>query len=324
MAEWTYAEALRTGLADAMASDGGVFLLGEDVAYGGPFGVTRGLADRFGSERVLNTPISEAAITGFAVGAALAGRRPVVEIMFMDFITLAMDMLVNQAAKMAFFSAGQLTAPVLLRVQAGVLGSAGAHHSQSFEAWLTHVPGIRVIAPATPEDAYQAVRWGLCQSDPVVLLEHKGLYGIRGPKPPSPADNGWTPTPRIRREGSDVTVVTYSSMVRTAVSAAELASGSGVEAEVVDMIGLSNPDWGPVLESLRKTHRALILHEAVRTGGIGGEWAALLQELAFDELDAPIARMGSRDTPVPFSPNLEKATIPSAAAVAEAIRQITA
>ncbi|MBX5466387.1 MAG: alpha-ketoacid dehydrogenase subunit beta [Firmicutes bacterium] len=324
MAEWTYAEAIRQALTDAMAEDDAVLLLGEDVALGGPFGVTRGLRERFGAGRVLNTPISEAAITGFAVGAALAGRRPVVEIMFMDFITLALDMLANQAAKLALLSGFQQAVPLVVRTQAGIYHSAGAQHSQSLEAWLVHVPGLAVVAPGVANDAYRAVRWALRQPGPVVVMEHKGLYGRRQAREALEWDPQWRPGPQLRRPGRDATVVTYSAMGETALAAASALERDGISVEVWDLLGLSPLNLEPVLESVRRTHRVLIVHEAVVTGGLGAELAARLQSEVFDDLDAPIFRLGGRPVAIPFSPPLERAVIPSAEAVAEAVRTVLA
>lgn len=327
MADWTYAEALREGLRDAMAEDPRVIVLGEDVAYGGPFGVTRGLKEAFGSERVRNTPISEAAVVGFATGAALAGYRPVVEVMFMDFLTLTLDMLVNQAAKYRYLAQDRLQVPLVVRTQAGVLQSAGAHHSQSFESWLVHVPGISVLAPSTAGDAYQAIRWALRQPDPVVVMEHKALYGRRTVR--EPAEDlaaGWAPRATRRRAGQDATVVSYSAMVYTVLEAAERLAREGIEVEVWDLVGLSDSvmDLGPVAEAVQRTHRVLVVHEAVRTGGFGAEVAARLQELAFDGLDAPIERLGAKASPVPFSPPLERAYLPSVEDVCQAVRDLMA
>lgn len=327
MADWTYAEALREGLRDAMAQDPRVILLGEDVAYGGPFGVTRGLQQAFGSERVRNTPISEAAVVGFATGAALAGYRPVVEVMFMDFLTLPLDQLVNQAAKYRYLAQDRLRVPLVVRTQAGVLQSAGAHHSQSFESWLVHVPGLSVVAPSTAGDAYHAIRWALRQPDPVVVMEHKALYGRRTAREPGEEPGaGWVPRATKRRPGQDATVVSYSAMVYTALEAAEQLAREGIEVEVWDLVGLSDSvlDLERVVEAVERTHRVLVVHEAVRTGGFGAEVAARLQELAFDALDAPIVRLGGKASPVPFSPPLEKAYLPSATDLCQAVRNLMA
>lgn len=317
--EWTYAEAIRGALAESMRADPSVLLLGEDVAHGGVFGVTRGLAEEFGPRRVRNTPISEAAITGLAVGAALVGLRPVVEIMFMDFITLGLDMLVNQAAKLPFLSGGQQRVPLVLRTQAGALNGAGAQHSQSLEAWLAHVPGLTVLAPATPADAFAALRWALTQDGPCVLVEQKALYGERGPR-----DDGTglprAPACRVRRPGRDVTLATYGAAVRTCLEAAAILAAGGVEAEVVDLFSLAPLDLDGLLASLRRTHRLIVVHEAPLTGGLGGEIVACLADRGFDELDAPPRRVGALDLPLPVSPPLEAACLPSAERVAAAVR----
>jgi pyruvate/2-oxoglutarate/acetoin dehydrogenase E1 component len=328
LAEWTYAEAVRAGLADAMRADPAVVLLGEDVGGGGVFGVTRGLREEFGPQRVRNTPISEAAITGCAVGAALVGLRPALEIMFMDFITLALDMLVNQAAKLPDLSGGQLHVPLLVRTQLGALRSAGAQHSQCLEAWLAHVPGLTVLAPFEPADAYAAVRWALATDGPVIVAEHKGLYGRRGPEVSAAARGGAAPSARealacrVRRPGRDVTVVAYSAMVDRSLEAAEMLATEGVEVEVVDLVALSPWDMDGVLDSVRRTHRLVVVHEAVRRAGLGAEVAAEVAEAGFDDLDAPVARMGAAATALPFSPPLEQAALPSAERIAAVVRKV--
>jgi pyruvate/2-oxoglutarate/acetoin dehydrogenase E1 component len=290
MPETTYLGAITTTLAEAMREDERVLVLGEDVAEGGPWGATAGLADEFGPERVRNTPISEAAIAGIATGAAQSGLRPVVEIMFVDFVTLALDQLVNQAAKAHFMSGGQLTVPIVLRTQGGAGQRGGAQHSQSLEAWLTHVPGLKVVMPATAADAAGLLRAAIADPNPVVYVENKTLYFRR-----EQLESGNVPigSARIVRPGRDVTVVALSRLVHDALSAADELAAEGIEVEVVDPRTLVPLDLETIIESLSRTHRLVIAHEAVAHGGFGAEIAAQVQAAAFDELDAPIARVGA-------------------------------
>jgi pyruvate dehydrogenase E1 component beta subunit len=318
----TYLEAIRTTLAEEMRRDERVFVLGEDVAEGGPWGATAGLAREFGAERVRNTPISEAAICGVAIGAAQSGLRPVVEIMFVDFVTLALDQLVNQAAKAHFMSGGRLTVPLVLRTQGGAGQRGGAQHSQSLEAWLTHVPGLKVAMPSTAADVAGLLRSAISDPGPVVLVENKALYFRR--------EQGGTgahvPLGRaaVRREGRDVTVVACSRLVHEAILAAEELAAEGVEVEVIDPRTLVPLDLDTILESVSRTHRLVVAHEAVRHGGFGAEVAAQVQEVAFDDLDAPVRRVGAPFAPVPFSPPLEDDYLPGRADVTAAVREVLA
>ena len=319
MSETTYVKAINGALAQAMAADERVIVIGEDVAEGGPYLATEGLADRFGRQRVLNTPISESAVCGVAIGAAQAGLRPVVEIMFIDFLTLALDQLVNQAAKAHFMSGGQLSVPMVLRTQGGAGGRAAAQHSQSLEAWVTHIPGLKVAMPATAGDAAGLLLSALADPNPVVVVENKSLYFRRQPVP-----EPFQPVPlgrahRLRR-GRDVTIIALSRMVGEALAAAERLAADGIEADVFDPRTLVPLDLDPLADSLRRTGRAVVAHEAVRTGGFGAELAAQLQAAAFDYLDAPIQRVGAPFTPVPLSPALEDAYRPNADAVYAAAR----
>ena len=319
-----YIDCLRAGIADEMDSDESVIVLGEDVTYGGPFGATTGLADRFGTARIRNTPISEGTIMGAAVGAAAVGMRPIVEIMFIDFITLAMDQLVNHAAKLHYMSGGQLTIPLTIRVQGGISGTYGAHHSQSLEAWLAHVPGMKVVAPSTPADAYGAMRSAIRDDNPVVVFEHRGLYWKKG----TPEDLGGAPVPlgtaAVRREGRDVTIVSYSRMVDEALKAADELAGDGIDAEVIDARSLSPLDIDTFAASARKTGRVVVAHEAVTFGGLGGEIAAAIGQRAFGALAAPVARVGAPYAPVPAAAVLEEAFKPGAAQIISAARGVLA
>ena len=315
----TYIKAINAALAEAMRADDRVFVLGEDVAEGGPYTATAGLAEAFGKERVRNTPISEAAITGVAIGAAQSGLRPVLEIMFIDFITLALDQLVNAAAKAHFMSGGQLSVPLVVRTQGGAGAGYGAQHSQSLEAWLTHVPGLKVVMPSRAVDAAGLLASAIADPDPVVFIENKTLY-FRREEVPEQVD----PVPIGRaatlREGGDVTIVALSRMVHEALAAADDLARDGIEAEVIDPRTLVPLDLAAIVDSVQRTSRLVVAHEAVRHGGVGAEIAAAVQELAFDDLDAPIARVGAPFQPIALSPPLENAYLPGADDIAAAAR----
>ncbi|MGZ4193369.1 MAG: alpha-ketoacid dehydrogenase subunit beta [Solirubrobacteraceae bacterium] len=319
MSETTYVKAINAALARAMREDERVIVVGEDVAEGGPYLATEGLADEFGRQRVLNTPISESAVCGIAVGAAQSGLRPVVEIMFIDFITLALDQLVNQAAKAHFMSGGQLSVPMVLRTQGGAGGRAGAQHSQSLEAWLTHIPGLKVVMPATAGDAAGLLLSAIADPNPVVFVENKSLYFRREtvPEPVQPVPLGRA---QVVRRGRDVTIVALSRLVGEALTAAERLAAEGIEAEVIDPRTLMPLDLDPIADSVRRTGRAVVAHEAVRTGGFGAELAAELQAAAFDYLDAPIQRVGAPFMPVPLSPPLEDDYRPQSDQIHAAVR----
>jgi len=323
MTEMTYLQAITATLAEAMRADPRVLVLGEDVAEGGPWGATAGLADEFGPERVRNTPISEAAICGVAIGAAQSGLRPVVEIMFIDFLTLALDQLVNQAAKAHFMSGGQLSVPLVLRTQGGAGQRGGAQHSQSLEAWLTHVPGLKVTMPSTAADAAGLLASAIADPNPVVFVENKTLYFRREQLADNPG-----PVPlgraRIVRRGRDVTVVALSRLVHEALVAADELAAEGVEVEVIDPRTLVPLDLDTIFGSVTRTHRLVVAHEAVQNGGFGAELVAAVQTAAFDELDAPIERVGAPFTPIPFSPPLEDAYLPGRAEVSAAVRSVLA
>lgn len=319
----TFIEILRQALDEELALDPAVHLLGEDVAAGGAFGVTKGLAQKYGTQRVRNTPISEAAITGVATGAALCGLRPVLEIMFIDFATLALDCLVNQSAKYRYMSGGQLAVPMVVRTQAGAAGGAAAQHSQSLEAWFIHVPGLVVVAPSSPAEAYGLLKSAIRLGDPVLFIEHKRLYAMKE----SLEANAELPLigkARVARAGTDVTLIAYSAMVRNALEAAEELSRSGVSVEVIDLRSLVPLDMATVAASVSKTHRVVVAHEAVQNGGVGAEIAARIGSELFDELDAPVTRVGCPFSPIPFAPELEQALLPGTADIVRAIRGLTA
>lgn len=324
MTEIRFGQAINRALADAMAADESVVVFGEDIAApGGPFGVTRGLLDRFGADRVRDTPISEAAIVGAAVGAAMSGLKPVVEIMFMDFVTLAMDALVNQAAKARFMFGGQYALPMVVRLPHGGGINAGPQHSQCLEAWLAHVPGLKVVCPATVADAYALTRAAVADPDPVILVENKSLYAAKGilPEPPPDVAIG---AAALARSGRDVTIVTYGAMRMVAVAAAEALADDGIEVEVIDLRSLQPWDEATVLASLARTHRLVIVHEAVEAFGVGAEIAARMADVGFDELDGPIVRVGAPFMPVPFAKELEARYRPDVARITDAVRRTLA
>jgi len=322
MAEITYLEAIRQGLWEEMEGDPSVFCIGEDIGvYGGAFKVTEGFVDRFGPERIVDTPIAESAIVGAAFGASLTGMRPVAEFQFMDFIGCAFNQIVNMVAK-AHFRWGA-PAPLVLR---GPSGGGGVHggpfHSQNPEAWFTHVPGLKVVCPATACDAKGLIKSSIRDNNPVVFFEHKFLY--RRIKEDVPAGDYTVPLgkARVARPGRDVSVITYAAMVYTALEAAEVLAKEGIELEVVDLRTLLPLDREAIAATVKKTNRVILLHEDVRTGGMAGEIAAVINEEAFDWLDAPIVRITSMDTPVPFSPPLEEWFLPKAKDVVREARRL--
>ncbi|MDI9568917.1 MAG: alpha-ketoacid dehydrogenase subunit beta [bacterium] len=323
MKELSVAEAIREALREEMLRDETVYICGEDVGqFGGCFGVTQGLYEEFGEERVRDTPISETAIVGSAVGAAATGMRPVPEIMFMDFVTVCMDQLVNQAAKMRYMFGGKAIMPITLRLPVGAGISAAAQHSQSLEAWFTHVPGLKVVMPSTPADHKGLLKASIRDDNPVIFVEHKVLYGIKGPVPEDedyviPLGKG-----DIKRQGEDVTVVATSMMVYKALAAAEELAKEGISVEVVDPRTLVPLDKDIILSSVEKTGRLVIVHEAVKTGGFGGEIAAIVAEEGFDYLDAPIKRVAAHDVPIPFNAGQEQFVIPNEQDIIAAVKEI--
>ena len=320
--EITYVQAIAEGAHTILSEQDTAFVAGEDVAgAGGVFGSYRGLVDAFGTERVVDTPISEEGIVGLGVGAAATGLRPVIDIMFMDFLGECMDEIANQMAKMRYMFGGAAKLPVTVVTMSGAGMSMAAQHSQSLEAWLCHLPGLKVVAPATPRDAKGLLIAAARDDNPVFVVMNKLSLRNRGPVP---AESYATPIGEaaIVREGADVTFVTYSRMVHEASAAAETLAEDGIQAEVIDLRSLQPLDIVTVARSVRKTHRAVVIHEAVRFGGLGGEIAAQLQELVFDDLDAPVARVGAPFTPVPFSSVLEQAYLPNAEKIATQTRAL--
>ena len=321
MPELTYREAVRDALSRAMRADDDVFIMGEDIAeMGGSMGVTQGMLEEFGPERVRNTPISEMAIVGAGIGAAIAGMRPIVEIMYQDFTTLAMEQIVSQAAKHRYMSGGQIKVPITIRTQGGAGWSPGAQHAQQLEAWFVHVPGLKVVFPSTPEDVRGLLWSSIYEDNPIVFFEHRTLYGIKGEVPDEiePIEIGKA---RIHREGEDVTVVATGRLVHESLKAAEQAAEEGISVEVFDPRTLQPLDEDALIASVKKTNRAVVAHEAVTRMGWGAEVAAVVQEKAFDYLDAPIARVGAKFTPIPFAPVMEEWVVPHVKDVLAAIKK---
>jgi len=321
--EITYLEAIREAMCQEMRMDDEVFLIGEDIGtYGGAFGVSKGMLEEFGPERIRETPISEAAIAGAATGAALMGMRPIMEIMFMDFLTISMNQLVNQAAKMRFMFGGKCSIPMVIRAPSGSGTGAAAQHSQSLEAWFINVPGIKVVAPSSPHDAKGLLITAIRDDNPILFMEHKLLYGLKGAVPDE-AFSVPLQSAEVKREGRDLTIVAYSIMVPRALKAAEILSEEGIEIEVVDPRCLKPLDSETIINSVAKTGRVLITHEAPVTGGFGGEIVAVIAASeAFDFLDAPIRRLAGKDIPIPYNRILEQAAVPQVEDVVQAARDL--
>ena len=321
MTMMTYGEAIREGMSIRMRENPNVVLFGEDVgAFGGCFGVSAGMFDEFGPERVRDTPISEGAIIGCAVGAAATGLRPIAELMFCDFLTVGMDQLVNQAAKMRYMFGGKISMPMVVRLPAGAGTGAAAQHSQSLEAWLTHVPGLKVVYPSCAQDALGLMLAAIDDEDPVMYFEQKTLFGVKGEVTslePIPLGKG-----RVARPGSDLSIITYGKQVYDALEAADKLAGEGVDVEVIDLRSLYPLDKELIGETIAKTHKAIVITEEVKRGGYGGEISAIIGEEFFDYLDAPVIRIGALDTPVPFAPNLEQYYIPYAQDILVAAKKL--
>ncbi|MFL5927006.1 MAG: alpha-ketoacid dehydrogenase subunit beta [Gaiellaceae bacterium] len=321
MPEVTYREAVRDALGRALRNDDDVFIMGEDIAeMGGSMAVTQGLLEEFGPERVRNTPISEMAIVGAGIGAAMAGMRPVVEIMYEDFLTLSLEQIVNQAAKHRYMSGGQLKVPLTIRTQGGAGWSPGAQHAQQLEAWLVHVPGLKVAYPSTPEDVRGLLWTAIYDDNPVIFFEHRLLYPVKGEVPeelePIPLGKA-----RTIREGTDVTVIAIGPLVHRSLDAAKQAEEDGISVEVIDPRTLQPLDEDALVASVKKTNRAVVAHEAVTRMGFGAEVAAVLQYRAFDYLDAPIERVGAKFAPLAFAPVMEQFIVPHAEDVLAAIKR---
>lgn len=321
--EISYLEAVREAMSQEMRENQDVFILGEDIGvYGGAFGVTRGMIEEFGPERVRNTPISEAAIAGGAVGAALTGMRPILELQFSDFITIAMDQLVNQAAKTRYMFGGKGKVPLVVRTPAGSGTGAAAQHSQSLEAWMAHIPGLKVVQPSTAYDAKGLLKAAIDDDNPVIFYEHKLLYKTIGEVP---EEQYSIPLGKadVKRSGKDVTIVATAIMVHKALEAAKELEAEGIDVEIIDPRTLVPLDEETIIESVKKTGKCIVVHEAVKRGGYGGEIASMIAESdAFDYLDAPIKRLGGLPVPIPYNPTLEKAVIPQVPDIIEAAKEL--
>lgn len=316
-----YSKAVTLALSEAMEADSSVFCLGEDVGYGGAYGATQGLRDRFGADRVRDTPISESAIVGFSVGAAMSGMRPVAEIMHMDFIAIAMDQVVNQAAKMRYMFGGKAKVPITIRCGVGGYLNAAAQHSQSLESWFAHIPGLKIVSAATPADIRQVLRDAILDDNPVLVLEPLGLYETAGEVPETYLRKkiGYSD---IKRRGSDVTLITWGRTVTEVLEAAETLARDQIDCEVIDLLSISPWDKKTVLESVWRTNQAVVIHQAHRTAGFGAEVAATIMEKAFKELDAPVMRIGALDTPIPFAPAMERYVLPTAERIVSEVKKL--
>ena len=323
MRKISYRDAVREAMVEEMRRDEKVFLMGEDIGvYDGAFGVSKGMIGEFGPERVRETPISEQAFVGAGVGAAITGMRPIVELMFSDFMTVCYDQIINQAAKMHFMFAGKVSVPMVIRTAAGGGTGAAAQHSQSLEQMYLHVPGLKVVVPSTPYDAKGLLKQAIRDNNPVIFLEQKKLYNVKGMVP----DEDYTipfGVADVKREGTDVSIFTYGRMVQMSLDVAEKLAEEGINVEVVDLRTLSPLDTNTIIESVKKTHKAAIVHESVQFGGFGGEVAAQITDSeAFYYLDAPIKRVGALYCPVPFNPTLEAETFPTPAKIEAAVRDV--
>jgi len=322
MAQIQYREALNHALREELDRDDRVFIMGEEVGYfGGAFKVTEGLLAVYGEKRVRDTPISELTIVGAGIGAAMGGLRPVVELMTVNFALLAMDQIINNAAKIHYMFGGNAKVPIVMRAPQGGGHQLGAQHSQSLEAYFLHAPGLRVAIPATPADAKGLLKTAIRNEDPVVFLEHESLYGVKGEVP-----DGEHLVPfgvaNVIREGKDVTIIAYSKCVYDAIAAAEMLENEGIDPEVIDLRTLNPLDLKTVVESIKKTGKAMVVYEGWRTGGAGAEIAAQIYETAFDHLDAPVERIATLDVPMPYNAKLEKAALPSAGAIVKAAERL--
>lgn len=322
MREINYGQAISEAMHEEMVRDGSVIILGEDMGVmGSVFGLTKGFMDEFGAHRVIDTPISEAGFTGMAVGAAMRGLRPIVELMYVDFAPICLDPIVNQAAKMRYMTGGQVKVPLVIRAPGGAGRRNAGQHSQSLEALFTHIPGLKVVAPATPYDAKGLLKSAIREDDPVMFLEHKILYAQKGEVPETEyliplgkAD--------VKRQGKDVTIIAYSRQVVFALEAAKELAAQGIEAEVIDLRTLVPLDWETIETSVKKTHRVVVVQEAVKRGGYAGEIATQIMENAFDELDAPVKRVAGLNVVLPFSPALEDAAYPSVKDIVAGVRDV--
>jgi pyruvate dehydrogenase E1 component beta subunit len=322
MTATTYRDAIREALREALRADPRVFLMGEDIGmYGGTYAVTKGLLAEFGAERVRDAPLSESGFTGAGIGAALGGMKPIVELMTVNFSLLALDQIVNTAATLLHMSGGQCNVPVVIRMATGAGRQLAAQHSHSFEGWYAHIPGLRILAPATVEDARHMLAAALDDPDPVLLFEHVLLYPTEGELPPRRADFDLDRA-AIRRMGTDVTLVTYGGMLPRTLEAAAQLEGEGVSAEVIDLRTLRPLDDATIMASVRKTHRAVVVDEGWRSGSLSAEVSARIMEQAFYDLDAPVGRVCSLEVPMPYPRHLEQAVLPQPASIVAAVREV--
>ena len=322
MPDLTYRDAIRETLREALINDERVFLMGEDIGfYGGAYGVTKGLVHEFGEDRVKDSPIAESVLVGAGIGAALAGLRPIVELMTINFSLLASDQIVNVAAKLRYMSGGQLSVPLIIRTVSGGGAQLAATHSQNLENWYANVPGLKVVAPATPYDARGLLKTAIAENDPVIFVEHSLLYGAKGPVPKEEYTVPFGAAD-VKRPGADVTIVAYLRMVPIALEAAETLAAEGIDAEVVDLRSLRPLDTATVAGSVMKTNRAVVVEEGWKSGGLGAEVTASIMADAFDSLDAPVARVAGEEVPMPYNKTLEMAAIPDARRVVDAVHSI--
>jgi pyruvate dehydrogenase E1 component beta subunit len=320
--ETTYREALRDAIRDAMQRDDRVFLMGEDVGrYGGCYAVSKGLLEEFGPDRIRDTPLSESAFVGAGIGAALGGMRPIVEVMTVNFSLLALDQIVNNAATLLHMSGGQLNVPIVIRMTTGAGRQLAAQHSHSLEGWFAHIPGLRILAPATVDDAAGMLWPALCDPDPVLIFEHGTLYGMRAPLTADGADVPLEGA-AIRRPGTDVTAITYGGMLARTLEAAEAVREDGIDVEVIDLRSLRPLDTESILASVVRTHRAVVVDEGWRSGGISAEISARITEHAFYDLDAPVSRVCTAEVPIPYAKQLEDAAVPQTGGIADALREV--
>ncbi len=318
MAEMTFRGALRLTLQEELRADENVILMGEDIgAYGGSYSVTKGLFDEFGPERIMDTPISESVIVGAGIGAAMGGLRPIVELMTINFSLLALDQIVNNAAKLSYMSAGQINVPLVIRMASGAGSQLSSQHSQSLEGWFAHIPGIKVVVPYTPRDARGLLKTALNEQNPVIFIEHTALYARKGEVPDEDYAIPFGQA-EVMREGNDVTLIGYSGSVYQTLSAAEILAEAGHQAEVINLRTLRPLDVDTIISSVTKTHRAVVVEDDWKFGGFAGEIAAIIMEEAFDELDGPVARVCGADVPMPYAKALEQAALPNPQQVADA------
>lgn len=323
MSKLTYSKALNMGISEEMRRDNSIIFMGLDIAgYGGAFGVSKGMLEEFGKDRIMNMPIAEAGYTGAAVGAAATGLRPIVELQFGDWVTIASDQLVNQAANMRYMFGGTLSIPLVMRLPCGGYGSAAAQHSHMWDSWFAFVPGLKVIAPSNPADAKGMIKAAIRDNNPVLVFEHRQCYQMEGEVPEDSEYIVPLGKADIKRTGKDISIITHSNMVNMALEAAEILEKDGISVEIVDLRSIKPMDTDMIVNSVKKTNRALCLQETWLTCSVAAEVAAVIADKAFDYLDAPVKRLGSLDCPAPFAPDLEKFVLPSVDKIVKAVREM--